>query len=242
MSLAAIGQTSAVAEPCPQPPTQSTPSQTAPNGQDMDLMVTEEVVTVDDIPYEGTDDRQSSTLGTIKKSKILVTLSDDLSYTLAIDGDSLSAVMDSISTDKDMKSEWNSWQRFCQNPNQFFVYIFDEDFKEYVRYRQDVPIRHLTRLKIKNKIYVNQTGLKSCYQQLIGSQSPVIDDGFDTEPTDALVNDQPNPPSMAAPVSSPSEPTLATHQPKTQNTAINDIISHVSDIPILLTPDHLFNV
>ena len=207
----------------------------APSAPDVDLMVTEEVVVEDiNIVEEIVEEVKTTTNGTAvgrppKKSKILVTLSDDLSYTLTIDGETLGSVMDSIAADEYMKNEWNSWQRFIQNPNQFFVYIFDNDFKEYVRYRTDIPIKHLSKIKIRNRFYVNQTGLKNGYQQLIGSQSPAIEDAFDAEPTDALIGDQNNnssggnqwPQLSTAPI---AQTILST---KNHNKDINtDIISH----------------
>ena len=211
---------------CPPPQT------TASVGPDVDLMVgREEVVIKEPTVVEDFGSEEVKTSGAggrpPKKSKVLITLSDDLSYTLTIDGDSLSSVMDSIAADEYMKNEWNSWQRFLQNPNQFFVYIFDNDFKEYVRYRTGIPIRHLSKIKIRNKFYVNQTGLKNGYQHLIVSQSPVIED---EEPTDALFGDQNNNNSSLSPTdgSAPTPHTTTIQQSvKNHNNAFNnDIISH----------------
>ena len=219
----------------------SAPCSTATSGPDVDLMVTEEVV--DDTPVVEEFGSEEVKTTSNSNNNSAVTLSDDLSYTLTIDGETLSSVMDSIAADEYMKNEWNSWQRFIQNPKDFFVYIFDDDFHEYVIYRPEVRIRHLSKIKIKNKFYVNQTFLKKSYHQLIESQSPAIDDCFDAEPTDALIGDQNNnnntisgvtqlpnlwPIPIASPIAPPQTTILSTALTKNHNKDINisDIISH----------------
>lgn len=193
---------------------------------DSDLMVTEEVVGEAETEVAVGQATAVHPLKPLKKSKILVTISEDLSYALTIDGDTMAAVMDSIATDEYMKNEWHSWHRFVSNPNQFFVYIFDHDFGEYVRYRPDTPVRHLSKLKIRNKFYVNQTGCKSSYQPM-SSRSPLIDDMIeaDIEPTDTLTSDQADEPKASDLWSGP--PLTPTHTPRTAVSSHSaDIINH----------------
>lgn len=142
------------------------------DSQDMELIVSESV-----------DDHQNEEIViTNITNKILLTISDDLIFTLSLIGDNFQALMDSIRSDEQLKSDWQSWHRFVSNPNLFYVFIFDNDFGEYVRYRDSQPISHLSKIKIKNKLYVNK------------SDNHLSPNGLDSldldEPTDALVCDQ----------------------------------------------------
>ncbi len=142
------------------------------SAQDMELIVSESV-----------DDHQNEEIViTNITNKILLTISDDLIFTLSLIGDNFQALMDSIRSDEQLKSDWQSWHRFVSNPNLFYVFIYDNDFGEYVRYRDSQPISHLSKIKIKNKLYVNK------------SDNHLSPNGLDSldldEPTDALVCDQ----------------------------------------------------
>jgi hypothetical protein len=135
------------------------------------------------IVSESVDDHQNEEIViTNITNKILLTISDDLIFTLSLIGDNFQALMDSIRSDEQLKSDWQSWHRFVSNPNLFYVFIYDNDFGEYVRYRDSQPISHLSKIKIKNKLYVNKS---DNHLSPNGLGSLDLD-----EPTDALVCDQ----------------------------------------------------